>query len=176
MFSKRPISSHFSPHLKTCNCLWRSTTFQQRPLATGPWNCWSIWGSNIELDNLPYMLSGGEQQRVAIARALANRAASLVLADEPTAALDSVQRSAGNGTLSLRGPREWHHGSGGHTRPPSPGCVRPNSGNGRRGFEVQSHENFTSNWHVKNLGHDCRTQKKKLSGDGHPAHHSQLTR
>jgi putative ABC transport system ATP-binding protein len=68
-----------------------------RPAATSAHEALSRMGLSEQADRYPDELSGGERQRVAIARAVVGER-RVVLADEPTGALDSVN---GEGVMRL---------------------------------------------------------------------------
>ena len=64
-------------------------------------------GLSNRLNNYPEQLSGGQRQRVAIARALAPKP-ELILADEPTASLDS---KSGKDVVEILGRLSREEGS-----------------------------------------------------------------
>ena len=92
----------------------------------------------------PSKLSGGEKQRVAIARALAG-SPSVILADEPTAALDSENGKAVMALLAevakdTRPRRPGRHARSSHAvlrRPPDPHRGRPHRRPGRGAGEAR---------------------------------------
>ena len=85
-----------------------------RAAGAGPDAPWSGWGWRTSCKNLPSQLSGGQQQRVSIARALAGKP-SVILADEPTGALDSRTGREVLGLLQKLNA-EGRHGGAHHPR------------------------------------------------------------
>ncbi len=88
-------------------------------------------GLGHRINTYPSKLSGGEKQRVAIARSLAGSPA-VILADEPTAALDSENGKAVMELLAEVAQGSDAGRSGRHPRPPHARLCRPHHSNRRR--------------------------------------------
>ena len=81
-------SDNFFPHLTVREHLLVAVRASRAPARIGPSELLDLLGMANRADHLPSELSGGEQARAAVCQVLA-RGATIVVADEPTAELDS---------------------------------------------------------------------------------------
>ena len=82
-------------------------------------------GLGDRINSLPSQLSGGQQQRVAIARALVHQP-RLLVADEPTSAIDAQTGQAIMELIRAGGTATGPGSHRGHARPASAGFCRSN--------------------------------------------------